>query len=63
MPVTRYRDLFARQPPAILEPTFADHSLETSHPQVGTESKIVLPRADEYDIPLLIDQGKLLPAL
>src|ERR1041384_2252337 len=59
MPVARHCDLFARQTAAVLQPAFTDHRLQAGFAEVGTEGKIILPRADQNHIPLAIDHAKL----
>src|SRR4030095_8675270 len=59
VPVTGNSDFFARQPPTVLETTLTDHCLQPGHAKVGAKSKIVLPRSDQNDIPLIIYHASL----
>src|SRR5262245_47842378 len=57
MPVSGHRDLFAGKPPAVLQPALTDHRFQPGHPQIGAQSKVVLPRPYENHIPFLINQA------
>ena len=57
VPVTGPSDLFAGEPSAVLEPTLANHRLQAGFAKISAEGKIILPCADENDIPLAVFQG------
>src|SRR4030095_2869255 len=55
VPVTGHRDLFARQPAAILQPAFADDRLQAGHSQISAQGEVVLAGTYENDIPFLVN--------
>src|SRR5688572_16670284 len=59
VPVTGPSDLFAGEPSTVLEPTLANHRLQAGFAEVSAEGKIVLPRANENNVPLAISHENL----
>ena len=54
VPVAGEGDLFGKEPAAVLQPAFADDGLEARHAQIGAQREVVLPRADEDDVPVFV---------
>ena len=59
VPVAGQGDLLGEEPPAVFQPALADHGLKAGHAQVGAQGEVVLPRADEDDVPVLVHGHKL----